>query len=60
MEIRPLLEHELPITAVQYFNYIKENSDAIMNGSATDYTIEQVLKSVWNLYWEMTENIQFR
>ena len=60
LEIMPLQEHEFPITAVQYYRFIRENSGVIINGSATNELCGKILKAVWDLYWEMTENIQYR
>lgn len=60
MEIMPLLEHEFPITAVNYYRYLKENAGIIINGKATDEEVKVYLKSIWDLYWEMSENIQFK
>ena len=53
--ISPLQESEFPETSRHMYEFIVNNQntdDPVVAG--------QVVQTVWNLYWEMTENIRYR
>ena len=56
----PLKEEDFPVTAIHIFSSIIDSAGKINNNTATNLEIELVLKSVWKLYWEMTENTRYQ